>query len=455
MNAIRLRLLAASIFLFTADVALAGNLHGAVAALGALTTAQTVTLSVYSRMTGTGAIGRVELAPAVDREPPGAGPEDLPASAPTTPAIACATNSTASCVAQAATGSTVILQPVSVNNAAFVSWSGCTSIIPVGPGVPMPRCNVVMSGARTVTANFKVAAFALTARTYPALTPTYTPPYVGWLQAATDPPIDCQSGNPLYTACTGLAPNGSMTVVTAVPGPLAKVTSWTGCASSTATTCTVSMTGAKIVSATFGAANVVVTGQVQGTGTIAAALGGDVVDPMSCPGDCAASVTPGGSITLTATPGSGAQFSAWTGCASSTPVCTLTNVTAPATVTATFTASSCDSCHNVPPPPPHVTGLECGACHLGYTSTSVNVPVHMNGTLDVTCGGCHGYPPAAPHVQREDCGTCHLGYSAGLNTALHQNGVVDPQHRDIFGETCPGPETTPSCVTCHPCMNAR
>lgn len=452
MHAFGSRLLAAALGLFVATPVLALDVvRGAAVALDALATGQTVQLSVYSRMTGTGAVGRVELASAVDVDPPGPSAGDLPASAPTTPAIACATNSTANCVAQATTGTTVILQPVSVSNAAFVSWTGCGSITPVGPGVPMPRCNVVMSSARTVTANFRVASYTLTARTYPAFTPTYTPPYFGWLQAPTDPPIDCQSGNPAYPRCSGAAANGSTVVVTAVPGPLAKVTSWSGCASSTATTCSVTMTAARSVSATFGAADVVITAQIQGSGTIGAPLGGSVVDAMSCPTDCSASVSPGGSITLTATPADGAQFLAWTGCPSTTPTCTLTNVTAPTTVTATFVSSTCDSCHSVPPPPPHFASLECGNCHTGYTSTSVSAATHMNGTLDVTCTACHTFPPPAPHIQRKDCDTCH----PAATTALHNNGVIDPQHRDTYGDVCPGADATPACVQCHPCVTGR
>lgn len=437
MNALRLRTL-----LTTAGVLAATAAHG-----------QTYGVTVYARMSGSGAVGRVELAPAVDVPPAGAGAEDLPASAPTTPSIACATNAATNCAGQATAGSVVVLQPVSVNNAAFVSWAGCTSITPAGAGVPFPRCNLSMTAARTVTANFKVATFALTVKTYPALTPTYTPPYLGWLQAPTTPAIDCQTGNPAYPACSGRANNGDTVVVTAVPGPLSRVTNWSGCTSSTATTCSVLTTSDKTVSATFGAADVVITGGVQGSGTITAPLGGAVVDGMLCPGDCSASVTPGGSITFTATPGAGTQFYAWTGCASTTPTCTLANVTAPASVTATFTAATCAGCHAVPPPLPHPNAPECGNCHPGFTSTSVNTAVHMNGTVNVTCNSCHAFPPVAPHVQRSDCGSCHgVPYAGGVDPVLHQNGRVDPRHVDTYGDVCPGVDATPSCVQCHPCV---
>jgi hypothetical protein len=171
------------------------------------------------------------------------------------------------------------------------------------------------------------------------------------------------------------------------------------------------MTGARVVSAAFGPGNYLVTAQVSGGGTVTAAAGGSVVDGMSCPADCTAEVVPGGSITLTATPAAGNDFLGWTGCTSpSGSQCTLPNVTAATVIAATFRASSCQSCHDM--------------------------------------------PPAAPHVARSDCGTCHPGYtSQTVVPALHMNGRVDPTHADALGDTCTtDPDVASRCVTCHPCM---
>lgn len=409
MHACRIRLIAVAVGALTAAPALAfDHLHSLVVGVEALAAAQTANVTVYARMSGAGAVGRVGLAPAVDLAPPGPGPEDLPASAPTTPAISCRTDGTAGCVGQAALGTTVVLQAADVSNAAFVGWSGCTSVTGTGFAA---RCNVSVTAARTVTASFKPAAYALTARTYPVPTATFTPPYGGRLQAPASPAIDCQSGNAAYAACTGLVANGASIVVTAVPAAGSRVTSWTGCTTSAGSTCTVAaMTSAKIVSATFGAAHVVVSAQVSGSGTITAPLGGAVVDPMSCPDDCSAAVTAGGSIQLTATPAAGAELVGWTGCASTTNVCTLANLTAPAAVTATFRSASCDA--------------------------------------------CHGIPPLAPHVARSDCETCHPGYtSRSVSPAVHMNGTVDPRHEDVLGDACTtDPDVLTRCETCHPCL---
>ncbi|HET7752749.1 MAG TPA: CxxxxCH/CxxCH domain-containing protein [Anaeromyxobacteraceae bacterium] len=99
---------------------------------------------------------------------------------------------------------------------------------------------------------------------------------------------------------------------------------------------------------------------------------------------------------------------------------------------------ACGSCHSIPPPPPHPASTSCGTCHSGYTSTTVNATLHQNGTVDVlalSCTSCHGAPPStgqhtrSDHVRRS-CGDCHPGYSAtSANAALHQNGAADVGNR--------------------------
>jgi hypothetical protein len=66
------------------------------------------------------------------------------------------------------------------------------------------------------------------------------------------------------------------------------------------------------------------------------------------------------------------------------------------------TQITCTSCHGMPPTTvnkngaltthPASTGTDCGNCHTGYTATTVNVALHVNGTVDATvsCTSCHG-----------------------------------------------------------------
>jgi predicted CxxxxCH...CXXCH cytochrome family protein len=53
----------------------------------------------------------------------------------------------------------------------------------------------------------------------------------------------------------------------------------------------------------------------------------------------------------------------------------------------------CGSCHTTPPPEPHPHTSECQNCHPGYTTTSVNLELHVNGVVNaenLTCSSCHG-----------------------------------------------------------------
>ena len=130
--------------------------------------------------------------------------------------------------------------------------------------------------------------------------------------------------------------------------------------------------------------------------------------------------------------------------------------------------AACGTCHGLPPAGSHpVIGTEsCGTCHAGYSSTTVNAAVHVNGAIDVKgstctlaagctitdCTACHGNPPTTTtglsgaifyHPQNDNCAACHgAGYSktgpttGTVNPTTHQNGTVD-----VAG--------TLSCTTCH------
>ena len=80
-------------------------------------------------------------------------------------------------------------------------------------------------------------------------------------------------------------------------------------------------------------------------------------------------------------------------------------------------AITCGGCHSAPgagaPTPWHpavATGVQCAICHPGFTNTTVNVPLHVNGVANLTvpsmttsCSACHGdasrvLPPGTPAV---------------------------------------------------------
>jgi predicted CxxxxCH...CXXCH cytochrome family protein len=68
-------------------------------------------------------------------------------------------------------------------------------------------------------------------------------------------------------------------------------------------------------------------------------------------------------------------------------------VTAPVWTTVNGTQAACGTCHGVPPPLPHVQLANCGGCHPGATSTTVDPTTHVDGTVQtvtLACTSCHG-----------------------------------------------------------------
>ena len=60
--------------------------------------------------------------------------------------------------------------------------------------------------------------------------------------------------------------------------------------------------------------------------------------------------------------------------------------------------AACGTCHGLPPTAPHGNYPQCGNCHPGYTSTSVNKAAHINGKveLNLSCSSCHGDAARTP-----------------------------------------------------------
>ncbi len=304
--------------------------------------------------------------------------------------IACATGATpGTCKAYAPAGSTVVLQWTSANaNTVFAGWTGCNSAVGTTCTVNLTTSN------RAVTANFKPATYEVAAKTYPAATATWTPPYGGSL-ATVAAGIDCRTGAAV-TDCSGSAPSGAAVVLTASPDGGSRVKSWSGCipAAPNATTCTLIAFGPTAVAVAFEGEPTgpqLVTAQVSGTGTVTSGTSGQT-SYMNCKdgrlgvSDCSAFAAYGTNLVLTAVPPSGGKLAGWSGCTTTSGLtCTVANVTAARAVSAAFKSATCNACHGLPPQS-HLrfgTASECGNCHAGYTSSSVNLATHANGTVNV------------------------------------------------------------------------
>src|SRR5439155_45079 len=146
---------------------------------------------------------------------------------------------------------------------------------------------------------------------------------------------------------------------------------WSGCQSVAGALCTVQMTQARTVAVTF--TPIAYTLQVSPAPSNGAVTGSGI----SCPGACSASVASGTSVGLTASPATGYQLGAWSGCQSVTgAVCTV-QMTQARTVAVTFTPIAYTLQVSPAPSNGAVTGsgISCpGACSASVASgTSVGL----------------------------------------------------------------------------------
>ena len=208
----------------------------------------------------------------------------------------------------------VTLTAVATNNSTFNGWTGCTTATGA-------TCTVTVgSSAVAVTANF-LPPTTLTVSKTETGTGTVT---------SSDGLINCG------TTCSTGYKSGTVVTLTAAATNNSTFNGWTGCTTSTGTTCSVTVGSANLtVSAAFLPPNTLtVTKAGTGSGTV---VSGDSPASINCGSTCSAGFLPGSTVTLTATPASGSVFTSWSGCTvgGSANVCTVVMSAAEA-VTATF-----------------------------------------------------------------------------------------------------------------------
>jgi len=144
-------------------------------------------------------------------------------------------NCGATCLFSFSFNTPVTLTATAATGSTFIGWSGaCT-----GSG----SCVVTMNAAKTVTANFTVPTFVLTVSKTGAGTGTVTSTPAG---------IDCGA------TCSFSFNNNTMVTLTAAPAAGSTFTSWSGACTGSGG-CTVTMSAARTVTATFGVSTVTFT----------------------------------------------------------------------------------------------------------------------------------------------------------------------------------------------------
>ena len=227
-------------------------------------------------------------------------------------------NCGATCAAPFASGTQVTLTAAPTAGSTFAGWGAPCS----GTGT----CVVTLTAATTVTATFTLST------TNFALTVTEAGTGTGTVMS-TPAGIACQP------TCIANFASGQVVALSATAAAGSTFAGWSGAGCSGTAGCSVTMTAAQAVTATFtkSATNVAltVTETGTGTGTVTSTPAG-----IACQPTCVANFASGQVVALTATAAAGSTFAGWTGAGcSGTAGCSVT-LTAATTVTAMFNKST-------------------------------------------------------------------------------------------------------------------
>ena len=207
-------------------------------------------------------------------------------------------------------GATVTLTATPGSNSTFTSWTGCDT-------VQGNTCTVTVNNSRNVTATF-ASLDLLSVSLFGSGSGTVT---------SSDGKINCGG------TCSAYYPDGTIVTLTATPNSTSAFSNWYGCDSVQGNVCTVTMHYGRYVYADFIASDVLSV-SVVGNGTVTSSDGF-----IHCPSTCSHGYNPGTFVVLTATPGSNAVFTSWSGCDSVQGNICYVTVNSLRNVTATFTAT--------------------------------------------------------------------------------------------------------------------
>ncbi|HET6171710.1 MAG TPA: polysaccharide deacetylase family protein, partial [Gaiellales bacterium] len=188
-------------------------------------------------------------------------------------------------------GATVTLSASAAAGSRFTGWTGACS----GSSA---TCTVSLDVARSVTAIFTLLPVHLSVTTAGTGDGGVTSSPGG---------IECGAD------CDADFTNGAKVTLTAVAAAGSSFTGWTGACNGASATCTVSLSSARSVTATFTLLPVHLSVTKSGTG------GGSVTSSPAgiyCGASCGADFANGATVTLTAVPAAGSSFTGWTGACS-------------------------------------------------------------------------------------------------------------------------------------------
>jgi hypothetical protein len=215
------------------------------------------------------------------------------------------------CAASYVPGTLLVLDAAPAVGSTFTGWSG-------GACAGTGSCQITVNDATTVIATFALEQHTLTVNPAGNGTGTVTSNPAG---------INCGA------TCAANFNYGQSVTLTAAPAAGSGFTGWSDSGCPGTAPCTVSVTAASAVTATFTLQyTLTVSKDGNGAGTVTSSPAG-----INCGPTCAAAFDDGLDVTLTAAPSNGSTFTGWSisGCPGTAP-CTV-SITAASSVTATFT----------------------------------------------------------------------------------------------------------------------
>ena len=143
-----------------------------------------------------------------------------------------------SCTAPYPSGAVVTLTAQVATGSDFAGWSGCDR-------ASGATCSVTMNAAKSVTASFNLQRFALTVSKEGTGSSGERSTVTSSSSSPGDATLDCGS------SCSAIYDWGTTVTLTANPANGFRLAGWTGCDTVSGATCTVTISGAKSVTASF------------------------------------------------------------------------------------------------------------------------------------------------------------------------------------------------------------
>ncbi len=216
----------------------------------------------------------------------------------------------ATCTATVDYGTVLVLTATPAALSTFAGWGGGCS--------GTTTCTLTVTADTSVTANFALNDVTL-----------FVTPGGNGSGTVTSSDSDINCG----TTCQHTYSAGDMTTLTAVPATGSTFTGWSGGGCSGTAPCTLTLTAATTVTATFALQQFMMTvaRAGNGNGSVTSMPAG-----IACGTSCTALYNYGTSVTLTPAASVGSTFTGWSGACSGTGACVVP-MTQAQTVTATFT----------------------------------------------------------------------------------------------------------------------